>query len=121
MLDTKLDSPTEHALNKLQNTELSPMEEALFKSWAAANQIKKPDSADDPTDYRGIWKETGGRVLPYGQLQQFANRTKNEQTLVKALSERINAGEQAGEQQAGNFGKDLASAGNAKPGTGSST
>jgi hypothetical protein len=84
----KLDPPTEKALNDIQDTELTPLEEALFQSWAAANQIEKPDRADDPTDYRGIYKATNAKVLPFGQLKQITKKINAEEMLKRVLAQR---------------------------------
>lgn len=84
----KLDGPADAALNRVQDTELSPMEEALFKSWTKANGIEKPDNVDDHMDYRGLYKETGGKVLPWSQLERISTLRNAESRLVKTLSER---------------------------------
>jgi hypothetical protein len=85
----KLDGPAEHALNRIQDTELSPMEEVLFKSWTKANGIRKPDNSDDPMDYRGLWKETGGKVLPWSQLERMTTLRNAESKLTQTLADRI--------------------------------
>lgn len=104
MNNIKLDNPAEHALDRLQDTELSPMEEVLFKSWTKANGIAKPDNVDDTTDYRGIWKHTGGHVLPHGQLKQISSRRNAENVLEKTLTDRLldagNKAAQTGMQKA---------------------
>lgn len=89
MEDIKLDSPTENAISTIQDTELTPMEEVLFKSWTKANQIAKPDAADDHMDYRGVWKETGGAILPFGQANRIAKRTNAETTIKRTLTDRL--------------------------------
>lgn len=100
MHNFKLDGPAEHALNRIQDTELTPMEEVLFKSWATANGIKKPDNADDPMDYRGLWKSTGGKILPQGQLERIVSRKNAETTLVKTLTDRLKDAAISAEQKA---------------------
>lgn len=90
MQDTyNLETQGENALHNLQNTKLSPMEEQLFKSWATANQVKNPDAPGDPTDYRGIYKNTGGQVQPHGQLAQLVNAANSEQTLMRVMQDRM--------------------------------
>lgn len=89
MDNLNLDSLSENAFSQMQDTALSPMEEALFKSWATANQIEKPDKPGDNMDYRGVYKNTGGKILPPGQLKQLADTTNNQQTLMRVLQDRM--------------------------------
>jgi hypothetical protein len=96
----KLDGPAEAALSRVQNTELSPMEEALFKSWTKANGIKKPDNVDDHMDYRGLYKETGGKVLPWSQLERISTLRNAESRIVQTLSDRVMDRTRADEQKA---------------------
>lgn len=87
----QLDLPpkAEHAFQRLQDTDLSPMEEALFKAWTKANQIEDPDAPDDTVDYRGIWKATNGHVLPPGELKKTTEVQNLSNTLERALQERM--------------------------------
>ncbi len=88
-----IDGKATTLLGRLQDTRLSPMEEALFKSWAKANKIEKPDAPDDLNDYRGIYKQTGGLILPNGELSRIAQQTdaksKLEDILYKQMDQRI--------------------------------
>jgi hypothetical protein len=73
------------AINRLKRTELSPLEEAMFKAWAAANQIEDPDGeGQGPLDLRVIYQQTGGRVLPPGQLLNHMEKTGAIDTLMRA-------------------------------------
>jgi hypothetical protein len=91
-MDTlKVSGAADNAISKLQNTQLNPMEEALFQAWAKANQIKKPDQPKDVVDYRGIYKMGGGQILPNGDLKRFAERVNDQHQLEQALRERIEA------------------------------
>lgn len=85
----KIDGAASSALNRLQDTKLTPMEEVLFKAWTKANGIKEPDAPEDVVDYRGIYRETNGEVLPHGVLKQYAEETNNEQKLMQILQERM--------------------------------
>lgn len=89
MNNMTLDSKADAALSKLQDTTLNPMEEALFMGWSKANQIKKPDAPEDRVDYRGIYKETGGAILPHGQLNRFADKLNSEEKLRQILHEKL--------------------------------
>jgi len=89
MANAKLDNRAENALSDLQDTLLSPMEEALFQSWAKANQITKPDNPEDHVDYRGVYKEVGGQVLPRGAMPRIAKTVNSEKTLMRVLQERM--------------------------------
>lgn len=90
MLDQLQISPeAEGAMNRLQDTQLTAMEEALFKAWTQANQIEDPDNPKDMIDYRGIWKQTGGMVLPHGELKQMAEERNATHTLQQALQQRM--------------------------------
>lgn len=77
------------AISKLQDTQLTPMEEALFQAWTKANQIKKPDAPNDRVDYRGIYRATGGAILPNGQLKEIADKTNAESELQTLLQQRM--------------------------------
>jgi len=89
-MDNIVISPkAENALQRLQDTTLTPMEEALFKSWTKANQIDNPDEPNDVVDYRGIWKTTNGKVLPYGELKGMAEDKNNRHTLERELQQRM--------------------------------
>lgn len=79
----------EQALQRLQDTNLSPMEEALFKSWTKANQIEDPDAPGDTVDYRGIWKQSNGLVLPHGELKKMTEGMNLENSLQQALQQRM--------------------------------
>lgn len=89
MPNFSIDKQAHDALSHLQDTSLSPMNEALFKAWAKANQIKDPDSPDDHVDYRGIYKMTGGKILPNGQLDRFAQKLNSEDKLRNILQEQM--------------------------------
>jgi hypothetical protein len=89
MSDIKLTGAAESAMSNLQNTELPPMEEALFQAWAKANQIKKTDLPDDVVDYRGIYKGTGGHILPHGELPRMAKLANDQYKLERVLHERM--------------------------------
>jgi hypothetical protein len=89
MANISLDNKADAALSKLQDTTLTPMEEALFQGWAKANQIAKPDAPENRVDFRGIYKHTGGTVLPNGQLKRFTDKLNTEEELQKLLHERM--------------------------------
>jgi hypothetical protein len=88
-MNMKLDGAPGDALNRLQDTTLSPMEEILFKSWTKANQIKEPDAPGDIVDYRGIYKHTNGTIMPYGQLKLLSEKKNNEHKLEQALRQQM--------------------------------
>lgn len=89
MNDFKLDGPSENAFSRLQDTRLNPMEEALFQTWTKANKIAKPDAPGDSVDYRGLYKQTGGAILPHGELKKIADRYNDETTLQRVLQQRM--------------------------------
>lgn len=86
-----LTQPAEEALSNLQNTQLTPMEEALFKAWAHANGIEKPDAPGNLIDYRGIYKGSGGLVLPQGALAQMTSRANDQSRLEQILQDKLKA------------------------------
>lgn len=49
-----------------ENTALSPAEEQQFRAWAGSNGITDVDHPNAHYDYRGFWKETGGKPVRYG-------------------------------------------------------
>src|SRR5690348_886398 len=106
-MDMKLDGRGDTLLHQLQDTELTPMEEVLFKAWANANQIEDPDAAEDPTDYRGIYKASNGMVLPYGELKRQTERMNKENALTQILQQQMvdRIRETVGKEE--DFGKQL--------------
>lgn len=89
-MDNIVISPkAEGALQRLQDTTLTPMEEALFQTWLHANQITSPDEPTDVVDYRGIWKSTNGKVLARGELKRMAEDKNNMHTLERELQQRM--------------------------------
>lgn len=89
MNDIKLDGAADSALNHLQDTTLTPMEEALFQAWTKANKIDKPDAPDKTVDYRGIYQQTRGAILPYGELKRMTDKADSETKLQRVLQERM--------------------------------
>ena len=84
----KLTQPAEEALSKVQNTTLSPMEEALFQAWSHANAIEKPDAPGQGVDLRGLYQGLKGTVLPQPQLKQIVDKANAKSTLEQILSDR---------------------------------
>lgn len=70
------------AISRLKQTELDPLEEVMFQSWASANQLDG-EAADGP-DFRAIYKQTGGKVLPPGELKRMSEKQSAIQTLMQA-------------------------------------
>lgn len=64
------------AQKKKETTMLSPMEEALFKSWGKANGIEDVDAPESFYDYRGFYKATNGAVHPPGAVEHFPDTFK---------------------------------------------
>lgn len=63
-------------------TQLSPLEEALFQSWARAHRVEDHNDPDNQFDYRGTYKETNGQIHPPGLINKMAadhNAMMNEQ------------------------------------------
>jgi len=89
MAELSLPPNAETALNRIQDTKLNPMEEALFNGWLKANKIEDPDAPDDVIDYRGIYKATGGAILPGGELARQTQHMNDEKTIERALQERM--------------------------------
>lgn len=80
----KPDAAVQQAIQKLSQVELSPLEEQLFKGWLAANGMEEGKDMDDSMDYRKVYKDSGGKVLPTGQLQKQLEKESAIQTLMKA-------------------------------------
>jgi hypothetical protein len=89
MAEFTLPQPAESALSKLQDTTLTPMEEALFHAWTQANQIKKPDAPDNMVDYRGIYKASGGVILPNGEMHRLGEEMNAQSKLERILQDRM--------------------------------
>lgn len=72
----KPDPGVELAQKQNETTMLSPIEEALFKSWTKANQIQDADAPEAHYDYRGFFKSTNGAVHPPGSVEHFPDTFK---------------------------------------------
>ena len=70
------------AIQRLVQTNLSPLEEVIFKSWMEANQLE--ESPDAPFDYRGLYKNTGGKVFAPGELGNQISHQSAVSTLMQA-------------------------------------
>jgi hypothetical protein len=57
----------------MQKTPLNPLEEVLFKQWMKANGMVKrrenPDEIEPQADYRGMYKQLQGKVMPLNSMQ----------------------------------------------------
>jgi hypothetical protein len=85
----QLSPQADAALQRLQDTTLGPLEEALFQGWTKANQIDNPDDPKDIVDYRGIWKESKGQILPRGELKTKAEMMNHAHTLETEMQKRM--------------------------------
>lgn len=54
-------------------TQLDPLQEVLFKSWARANGVEDPDDPNNMFDHRAHYQRTNGLVHPMGQVNQMAD------------------------------------------------
>jgi hypothetical protein len=70
------------AIQRLVQTQLSPLEEVIFNSWMQANQLEEDPSM--PFDYRGLYQQTGGKVFAPGELSQQVAHQNAIQTLMQA-------------------------------------
>lgn len=75
------------AIQRLQRTELSPLEEVMFKAWAQANQIDDPDSPDNTFDFRKAYQDMDGKVMPPGEVAGMAEKESALQILMRAQEE----------------------------------
>lgn len=78
------DPAIEEAINHLTRTELSPLEEVMFNSWASANQLDDHDKPENNFDYRKLYQETGGKVFAPGELKNHTAKLGAIQTLMQA-------------------------------------
>lgn len=53
-------------------TQLSPLEEALFQSWARAHRVEDHNDPENRFDYRGMYKQSNGNIMQSNILQQMA-------------------------------------------------
>lgn len=73
------------AIGRLNRSELSPLEETMFQAWAQANQIDDPDGQDGAgMDLRQTYTQTGGRVLPPGELKKAHEKSSAIKTIMDA-------------------------------------
>lgn len=54
-------------------TQLNPLEETLFKTWARAHGIDNHDDPSNSFDHRGVFKRTNGMIHPPGHLNRLAD------------------------------------------------
>lgn len=54
-------------------TNLSPLHEVLFKSWAKANGVENHDDPKNMFDHRALFQQSNGLVHPHGQVNQMAD------------------------------------------------
>jgi hypothetical protein len=93
------------AIQRLVQTELSPLEEVIFKSWMEANQLE--EQPDVPFDYRGLYQQTGGKVYAPGQLgSQIAHQNAMD-TLTRAQADHDAASPMKAMMDAMNSGQSL--------------
>ncbi len=83
------DPAVQQAIQRLVQTELSPLEEVIFQSWMQANQLE--ESPDMPFDYRGLYQETGGKVHAPGQLGSQIAHQNAIQTMMQAQQQHDSA------------------------------
>lgn len=81
---SQIDPNVDEAIHRLNQTELSPLEEAMFQSWSGANDVQDYGGPHNGMDFRGIYKQTGGKMFPPGILKQHADREEAIQTMMKA-------------------------------------
>lgn len=75
------------AIQRLQRTELDPLQEVMFQSWANANQIDDPDAEDNTFDFRKTYQDMNGKVMPPGELKAMAEKESALQILMRAQEE----------------------------------
>lgn len=55
-------------------TNLSPLEDALFQAWARAHRVENHDDPNNRFDYRGLYKQSNGQMLPPTFLNSMAQQ-----------------------------------------------
>jgi hypothetical protein len=70
------------AIQRLIQTELDPLEEVIFNSWMQANQLE--ETPDQPFDYRGLYKQTDGKVFAPGELESKVAKQSAIEALMQA-------------------------------------
>lgn len=53
-------------------TQLSPLHEILFQTWAKAHRIDNHDDPSNSFDHRGVFQRTNGLIHPPGHINQLA-------------------------------------------------
>jgi hypothetical protein len=54
------------------STKLDPMTEHLFQAWARAHGVQDHDSPKNSFDYRGLYQQSQGRIMPGHAVRQMA-------------------------------------------------
>ena len=80
------DPEVQTAIQRLTRIELSPLEEAMFQSWATANQLEEFVEPQDGSgvDIRELYQQSGGKVMPPGQLKSQIEKESAMECLMKA-------------------------------------
>lgn len=78
------DPEVQQSATRLSQTQLSPLEEVMFNSWANANQLEDHENSESPFDYRGLYQSTGGKVFPPGQLKNMIQQKSDMDTMMQA-------------------------------------
>lgn len=53
-------------------TQLSPLEEVLFQTWARAHGVDNHDDPNNQFDHRGLYKQTNGMIMPGKVVRDMA-------------------------------------------------
>ena len=70
------------------STYMTPLEEALFRSWLHANGIPWRNDPDKelPFDYRPMYQMLGGQVLPWGTLAKSGDKAAQHAEVLQQAS-----------------------------------
>lgn len=71
-----LDAFTSGVTKKQERTDLSPLEEPRFRAWARQSNVTDVDAPDSYYDYRGLYKELGGKPVPISPDRHFPDTYK---------------------------------------------
>lgn len=81
------DPAIQEAASRLKQTQLSPLEEVMFQSWANANGLEDHHKMNYPFDVKSLYQQTGGKVFPPGQLKDMLQRQADIQTMKSAVDQ----------------------------------
>ena len=72
------DPAVQEAIQRLTQTQLSPLEETLFQAWMKAHEMDNAEASG--FDFRKLYQDSGGKVMPPSEMKNMVDI----ETIMKA-------------------------------------